>query len=75
MLDRLTLEARQAARRERRRRYRERQRPGRIVVPVEIDDAVVSWLVKIHALPPRECYMVAELGAAIAASLRVSSRP
>jgi hypothetical protein len=74
MLDRLTLEARQAARRERRRRYRERQRPGRIVVPVEIDDAVVSWLVKIHALPPRS-YMVAELGAAIAASLRVSSRP
>jgi hypothetical protein len=74
MRARSTLEARQAAARERRRRHRERRDAGRCVVPVEIDDAVVTWLVRIRALPEREWYSRQELGAAITASLRASAR-
>jgi len=38
----------------RRRRYRQRQRDGRAVAPVEFDAAVLDWSVKLHWLTEAE---------------------
>jgi hypothetical protein len=60
--------------RERAKRYRARQRAGRAIVPIEINSAIVNWLVRTHWLPPREAHSRAELAAAIGAMLKDAAR-
>jgi hypothetical protein len=62
------------SRRDRQQRYQARQREGRMVLPIEVDDRVISWLVQHHWLPAREFYERTEVSGAITAMLRVSSR-
>jgi hypothetical protein len=53
MLDDATRRRRQAARRARDQRHRRRLREGRVVVPVEVDERMLTLLVRLHWL--REC--------------------
>ena len=58
----------------RRRRYRQRQRDGRAVAPVEFDAAVVDFLVRTAWLPPDEISDRSAVGKAIAAMLQDAAR-
>lgn len=54
---------------ERQRRYRERQRSGRMVVPVEIDARTVEALVRERALTDTQALDPNAIGKALAAVL------
>jgi hypothetical protein len=62
------IDRRRASRRERKQRWKRRQRRGRIVVPVEIGEAVISGLVAVGWLDA-DVTDARRIGAAIAAML------
>jgi hypothetical protein len=57
------------AARERKARYKRRQRAGRIVVPVEIGETVIDGLVAIGWLPERDATNARRIGNAVAEML------
>jgi hypothetical protein len=67
---------REALRRERHRRHRERIKAGRIIVPVELGAVELDWLISVHWLTPAEADAgdARIIGAAIAAGLAASAR-
>lgn len=58
--------SRREARRERKRRYERRQRAGRIVVPVELGEAIITGLVANEWLLEKDATDARRVGAAIA---------
>jgi hypothetical protein len=64
-----------ARRRERKARYRQAQREGRITVPVTLDGVGVDWLIReARALAEVDAGNRAEIGAAISRMISVSAR-
>jgi hypothetical protein len=67
--------SRRERRRERKARYRQAQRLGRITVPVTLDDLGIEWLVRgAGCLAEADTGDRAEIGAAISRMIFVSSR-
>ena len=67
--------SRRERRRERKARYRQAQREGRITVPVTLDAVGVDWLIReARALAEADAGNRAEIGAAISRLISVSSR-
>jgi hypothetical protein len=63
-----------SGRRTRQARYRGRLRAGRILAPVEVDAAVVDFLVRLHWLREGDAASRAQIGAAVGAMLREASK-
>jgi hypothetical protein len=67
--------SRRERRRERKARYRQAKREGRITVPVTLDDLGLEWLVRrARCLAEADAGDRAEIGAAISRMISVSSR-
>jgi hypothetical protein len=65
-----------AARLASKRKHRQRVKAGRMVVPVEVDGQVLSWLIRIHRLTEAEADQgdARLIGQAIAAGLAASAK-
>jgi hypothetical protein len=67
--------SRRERRRERKARYRQAQREGRLTVPVTLDAVGIEWLIRgAGCLAESDAGNRAEIGAAISRMIFVSSR-
>jgi len=60
--------------RDRHFRFRQRQKRGVAIAPIEFDGQVIDWLIRLHWLDEGEACDRAAVGKAIGAMLAASSR-